>query len=419
MEDNFTNRLNGVFEIDKSYENNNWLRVQIRTFAFGKNHNGSNILNSSLTNFGKARNTIGAVPIVAKYNDDTDNLEGHNIKLRKNKDDKYETHHETDALGFTSPTTNFHFEEVNEGDEINPNFKTYVVIEDVYLWKRFDATKKIIEWFQNGISPRVSMEIDQVEGQFDKEGYFQINDFEFTGIAALGTDVEPCFPKAEIQLYTVNEFKKDLKVLMSELNHNAQQGGTGMEDNKTKAEETPVVETDNLTVFEDGSVLLGSEEKGVKISAPEATIETPEVFEVEVEAEVAEEAIEEVVEIEAEIVEEVVVEEVEIIDYELKFNDLAADIKDIQAELDSLKTYKRNREEEDLQAKFADKLSTEEFTQVFTEMKESELDKVEEKLFALIGKKNFSVSKPATTVNKVKININQEVKDNPYGDFFN
>lgn len=91
----------------------------------------------------------------------------------------------------------------------------------------------------------------------------------------------------------------------------------------------------------------------------------------------------------------------------------------LQSQLKDLTEYKRTREEEDLQDKFADKLSDDEFAQVFTEMKDSELDKVEEKLFALIGKKNFSVSKPASTVNKVKINVNQDVKDNPYAGFFN
>lgn len=92
----------------------------------------------------------------------------------------------------------------------------------------------------------------------------------------------------------------------------------------------------------------------------------------------------------------------------------------LQSQLDDLSSYKRTREEEDLQAKFADKLSTEEFTQVFTEMKESELDKVEEKLFALIGKKNFSISKPATQVNKVSFSLPKEEDStpNPYGDIF-
>jgi len=92
----------------------------------------------------------------------------------------------------------------------------------------------------------------------------------------------------------------------------------------------------------------------------------------------------------------------------------------IQSELTSLKEYKRAREEDDIKAKFADKLSEEEFAQVFESMKESELEKVEEKLFAIIGKKNFSISKPATQVNKHVFSLpkDEDTVHNPFGDIF-
>lgn len=94
----------------------------------------------------------------------------------------------------------------------------------------------------------------------------------------------------------------------------------------------------------------------------------------------------------------------------------------IQSQLADLQTYKRTREEADLQAKFADKLSEEEFAQVFTSMKESDLEKVEEKLFAMIGKKNFSITKQSTQtqVNKVVFSLPKEENEefNPYGDIF-
>lgn len=498
MEDKSLNKLNGVFEVDETYESNNWLRVNIRTYAFGKNRNGSDILNSSLSDFSKAKSTIGAVPIVARYNDATDDLEGHNVILRKNKDDEYEIYHDTDALGFTSPTTSFHIEEANEGTEENPDYKTYVVIEDVYLWKRFDATKKIIQWISEGISPKVSMEIDQVEGQFDKEGYFQIHDFEFTGIAALGSDVEPCFPRAEIQLYTVNEFREELKELMSELNYHAtQEGGTGMED-KTKVEEVKSTqETELETEFTETKVDDVATQETEKVEEnfelektdAEADVET-EVKDTQEFEKQDEEKEEETLpaqefaltanqlrdQLRAELGKEhyhdtwgdkcrkyylidntdalVIFEntqenyqlyaapfalngdnvelqldqaykvKVEYVAFEgdvsLFSERFEVEKATLQSELTDLKSYKRTREEEDLQAKFADKLSTEEFTQVFTEMKESELDKVEEKLFALIGKKNFTVSKPVTQVNKVVLPLPKEedTKQSPYGNLF-
>ncbi len=400
------NKFNGFFEIDETYESNTWLRVKIRTFAFGKNRNGSDILNSSFSDFNKAKSTIGAVPIVAKYNEEKDDLEGHNVILRKNKNDNLEIYHDTDALGFTSPFTSFHFEEVNEGSELNPDYKTYVVVDDVYLWKRFDATKKIIEWFNEGILPRVSMEIDNVQGQFDKDGYFQIHDFEFTGIAALGTDVEPCFPKAEIQLYTVNEFKKDLKQLVYELglNENSQEGGKGVEDVKQEFEEQ-VNETVDSEVVE-------TEEQIDEVVEETVVTETEDTFE-----QTEEDTTEQV----EETVEEDVQEESEVVDYESKFNELEKEFTKLQEELSDLKSYKRQREEQDLASKFADKLSEDEIKEVFESTKDLSLDVVEEKLLATFGKKNFSLESNTETVKVVAQSfskVENEKPQNPYGSFF-
>lgn len=450
------NTFESVFEVDETYESNQWLKTRIRTFAFGRNRNGSDILDSSLTNFTKAKSTVGAIPIVAKYNDDTDNLEGHNVTMRKNKNEENEIYHDTDALGFTSPTANFYLEEVNEGTDIEPNYKTYVVIEDVYLWKRFDATKKIMEWFSEGIVPRVSMEIDQVQGRFDKDGYFQIHDFEFTGIAALGTDVEPCFPRAEIQLYTVNEFRQELKDLMTELNADFTQGGKEMpteneekvikdyektevefeevEETKTDATEVEEVETteetqtettsdtdyvnpdnksDASNTFEDESPAENTEEDTEKDEEAEQAKTSVEVTEDGINIKAKEITIEESVS-----------EDESAVDYEAKFNEtqsdldaLKADYTALQSQLIELQTYKRNREESDLKAKFEGKLSDDEFNQVFTDMKDSELDKVEEKLFAIIGKKNFSIEIPKTNtnVNKLNLNYQKDEQPKPYG----
>lgn len=94
----------------------------------------------------------------------------------------------------------------------------------------------------------------------------------------------------------------------------------------------------------------------------------------------------------------------------------------VQSQLDELASYKRQREESDVKAKFADKLSEEEFTQVFESMKEAEIQDVEDKLFAIYGKKNFSVSstKSDTPVNKVKLALPKEQDEIslPYGGLF-
>ena len=119
---------------------------------------------------------------------------------------------------------------------------------------------------------------------------------------------------------------------------------------------------------------------------------------------------------------------VELVDYEAKFNELStehtslqSDFATLKSQLDELNTYKRQREESDIKAKFEGKLSDEEFTQVFTELKDSELEVVEDKLFALIGKKNFSIqSTPKSNVNKITV-LNREDDEksfSPYGTIF-
>lgn len=408
-------KLNGIFEIDTSFENDVWLKTSIRTFAFGHNRNNSNITKDTFDEFKLARKTIGGIPVVAKYNVEKDNLEGHNVILRTNKNDEYELFHDTDALGFTSPTSGFYFEEVNEGTELSPDIKTYVVIEDVYLWKRFDATKKILEWAKDGIPTKVSMEIDNVIGSFSDDGYFRINDFGFSGICALGSDIDPCFSKAEIQLYTANEFKKDLKELMYELTGKelVDKGGqTEMEQvNHEQVEET--VETTDEAVVEVGVTETVEETFEQTEEIVDDTVETTET-------EITEEVVDEVNE---EFTTETTEESTETIepteDFEAKFNDLTEQYNALLVEVADLKQFKRQTLETELASKFTGKLSDDELKDVFMNSKEKDLADIEKELFALIGKKNFTTVNPTPVTNKVAFSkVIEEEPISPYGDFF-
>ena len=99
-----------------------------------------------------------------------------------------------------------------------------------------------------------------------------------------------------------------------------------------------------------------------------------------------------------------------------EFDSLQSNYENLQTQLDELNTYKRQREESDIKAKFEGKLSDEEFTQVFSDLKDSPLDAIEDKLFAIIGKKNFAIQSPVNTnVNKINFNIKEEEVRKPYG----
>lgn len=389
--------------------NSSFIRVKMKVFAFGGNRNGSAFSQNSFSE--RAQKSLSIIPIVAKYNAEMDDLEGHNVHLIKDSNGDYDYFHDTFPFGTTGNDTVISYEEVNEGTEAFPDIKTYVTIDNVYLWKRYDATRKIDQWIAEGIVPKISMEIDNVEGQFDSNGFFQINDFEFRAIAALGSDVEPCFPRAEIETYSKQSFNEEFKALVYELKETFNdEGGTEMTE-----EIKPEVEIEQVEAeFEQTEVV--EPEVEVVEEQPEAEVEAPEES---FEAEAVEAT--EVVEAEVEpVVEEEVVES---IDYEAKFNDLTTEFEQLQSklsELEELKSYKRNREEMDVQAKFADKLSEEEFTQVFEAMKEASIADVEDKLFALYGKKNFSVKQSATQTNKAVFSLPEatESVQNPYGDIF-
>jgi hypothetical protein len=210
--------FHGRFESIEPY-NENFMRVSIRVFAFGKNNNMSNITQSA---FEIAKPSIYNIPIVAKYNEDAvdtygndGDLEGHNTVLRKNSDGSWNIYQDTFPLGFLPSDAEITFEDVNEGTDEKPDIKTYVVAKGCLLWMRYDASKKIKEWLDNGIEPQVSMEIENVEGKF-VDNVFKIDSFAFSAVAALGSSVQACFPKSQIQQYEEFDFQKAYKEMLKE-----------------------------------------------------------------------------------------------------------------------------------------------------------------------------------------------------------
>ena len=201
--------LEGHFQEIEDY-NSTFKRVKIKVFAFDKNANNSDI---TRTAFSSAQPTIFNIPVIAKYNSEKDDLEGHNAYLTKDKDDNYVIKMDTSPIGVVSGEANISFEDIDEG---NGNIKTYIVVDNVFLWKRYEATQKIEEWLLAGIEPKVSMEIGNVDGQFS-DGVFTINTFEFEAITALGSDVEPCFPMAQIEEYSKKTFQDAYFEMVKEL----------------------------------------------------------------------------------------------------------------------------------------------------------------------------------------------------------
>jgi hypothetical protein len=211
--------LRGYFESVENY-NDSFKKVCIRIFAFGKNANFSNITPQS---FELAKNTIFSIPLVAKYIEDTTddyglsgNLSGHNTALRQKPDNSWEIYQDTIPLGCIPNDAEIYFEDVNEGTEENPDIKTYIVAKGCLLWMRYDAAQKINDWLNNGIIPKVSMEISNIQGSLI-DNYFQVDNFQFSAVCCLGSEKTPCFQSCDISNYTKQDFEKSYSEMLKEL----------------------------------------------------------------------------------------------------------------------------------------------------------------------------------------------------------
>lgn len=409
-----TNSLSfqGEFKALETF-NSSFLRTKCKVFAFGNNRNASNITEDA---FNKAKKSLAFIPVVAKFSDNKDvygsngDLEGHNVELEKDSNGDWVLRHDTFPIGVVSPNANISFEEVNEGTELEPEYKTYVVVDEVFLWKRYDATKKIEEWLSNGVTPKVSMEINNIEGSFNNDNYFRVDSFEFEAIAALGSDIEPCFPFAQIEQYSLIDVKKEFEQMLNELKFTLQEGGKEMEENTVAAVVEEVLPTEDSV---------------------DEVIETVEsdVVEQEFTTDETSEEAEEVVEEDTESVEvEEVAEEVEVIDYQSEFTQLQEKYEAMKLEMEELKTFKtsvlaeqRKVAEDELFESFSAELTEEDVKELKETASEFNLEQIEEKLYTLVGKKKASFSKQPKKEKQTSIKIEVEHQDEkplPYGGIF-
>ena len=372
-------------------------RATIRVLYTGFNRNGSYFSKDSVL---KSIDSIYNIPLVGEYIEHADNFGDHGTSLEI-KGNEIKLVQSTKPYGLIPESANIYWENVTE---VNGIVNEYLVVDGAYLWTgRYEELNTMLE---NPFNQ--SMEIEVVNGNFaviDGRETFNVDEFLFSALCILGIDkegeghVEPAFESANITTYSLDkdDFKKQFSQMVAELKFSLEQGGKKME------KEIPAIQTDSptpaLDMFTEAQFAEATEMNVLFDAEPEVKL-----------------------------VEEVVVEEVEVVDYEAKFNELStvhtslqSDFATLKTQLDELNTYKRQREESDIKAKFEGKLSDEEFTQVFTELKDSELEVVEDKIFALIGKKNFSIqSTPKSNINKVAIlnRKDDEKSFNPYGDIF-
>lgn len=332
---------------------------EIKVFYYGKNRNRSYI-SKAVGN--QIANSLPRTPIVALYNERTEDYEDHAEEIIINKSG-VKFIKKTIPYGAVSENAPIVWKKFIDDRGIE---REYLVAKG-YLWTgRYPHLQKVID------NPKgQSMEFfeESVIGNWakfdnDNEEFFIFNEADISALCILGDDVEPCFEDSTIGrpeiLYSLkkNEFKQEFNNFMLELNkvldHNSAEGGVAVKienENKLAIEEVEDVdvlgpETEfNKSIAEQTAELqarLDAEAEEAKEEDLEA--ETEEVEEV-LETEAQEE--EEVLEVEVDIDEEVLETESEIDLPEVEV-EVSAEFVELQEKHSLLET-----ELNDLKVKFA------------------------------------------------------------------
>lgn len=405
--------------------NEEFMRVKVHVCYAGKNRNYSIIEKDVLDNMAQ---TVYGVPVVGELDEENMRFKGHGGKLEIS-DEGWKEIKTTIPYGFVDPTTPFTYESVLEPDGMTTN--EYLTVA-CYLWK--GRYPELVEVFEKN-TVKQSMEIMVESGNWDDDWeYFNITKARFQALCLLG--VEPCFESSKA---TIGYSLKDGDLLYQEMLDRFKQftlettGGETMPETEvvqdTQEVETPeVVEASVEETVEEAPEIIENEEANAEEPIAEAEAveeeaedveEAPEVEETEEPATEEEEVVEEPVE-EATIEEEVASEEpAPEVDYQARIEELEGALAEATRELEAVKAEnarlaefeatvkaeQRKGQEEALFAQFASLEGFEGYAELVKNAKQYSLEDLETKLFALLGKKNFSMTNRPKKTGSAKLSV--------------
>lgn len=333
----------------------------------------------------KRLNGLNYLPIVMEYKEEKQDAGSHGGKLEIS-DDGFKFIDTTKPYGVVIQDT-AKWEEVKLK---NGETKPYVTVEG-YVWlDRYPELECLYDGKQNN----QSMEVNILDGFFDEKTWiYEINDFEFSALCILGADVKPAFPEAKVSTdYSKQDFKADYMEMINALNIYLQNNGKEV----FSLNENEILDTENTEEFETEEI-AEPEEFNKETETPELETDENEEFE-EVEETQVEEESDEFTEDEL---------EEEAVDYEKLYNELKIEFDKLTVENERLSEFEvqaiRNEKESVLQD-FASKLDEEELSSI--DIDNLTKEQIEEKCFAMIGKKQAQFSKEEKTNKKVTINFN-------------
>ncbi len=193
----FQARISDVEQINPLFST-----CKIRVLYTGKNRNMSIITKDSVE---KALPTLKNIPIVGEFSEENQDYKGHGGAIDL---DSYKYIHTTKPYGIVPESATYEWEEVRG--------REYLTINGCLLWTgRYEEAYSIVEKGKGQ-----SMEIEVMDGQWvEEEEAYRIDSFVFSGLCILGDDVEPAFEDANIVAYSLDKdsFKKEFSIMLDEL----------------------------------------------------------------------------------------------------------------------------------------------------------------------------------------------------------
>jgi uncharacterized protein (UPF0335 family) len=159
---------------------------KVRVLYTGKNRNMSIISKDAVE---KALPSIIGVPIVGEFSMEAKDFKGHGGAIDL---DSYDFIHTTKPYGFVPQDATFSWEEVKTRDG---SIREYLTVDGCYLWTgRYPEAFSVVESGKGQ-----SMEIEVNDGEWnDNEEAYDIKNFTFSALCILGDDVEPAFEDASV-----------------------------------------------------------------------------------------------------------------------------------------------------------------------------------------------------------------------------
>lgn len=184
--------------------NNSFDKGVLEIGYWGKNRNKTSISKES---YEAAIPSMFNCPIVCNYSRETDSIGGHDVDVVSDDNGNLKMINITQPVGVVPESAHqWWMTKIDNGEEHE------YLCTDILIWKRQEAYDRIKD---NKITNE-SMEITINKGHLGKDGYYVIEDFEFTAFCLL-EDVEPCFESACIELFSRNNFIGEYNKMLEDM----------------------------------------------------------------------------------------------------------------------------------------------------------------------------------------------------------